>query len=65
MRINFAPAIAFALGLASYGHALLERDTISGPIDPRIDVLAIAALGVLAHFAFEFHTTRKSDDVAG
>lgn len=51
MRLNIAPAIAFALGLAAYGHALLERSTISGPIDPRIDVLAIAALGIVAHFS--------------
>jgi len=53
MRINPAAAIALALGLAAYANALLERGHISGPIDPRIDVLAIAALGILAHFAFE------------
>lgn len=53
MRINIVSTIALAAGLAAYGNAIIERGHISGPIDPRIDVLAIALLGILAHFAFE------------
>jgi hypothetical protein len=53
MRINPISTIALIGGLAIYANAILERAHISGPVDPRIDVLVIAALGVLAHFAFE------------
>ena len=53
MRINPIATIALVAGAIAYGYALIDRANISGPIDPRIDVLAIAALGVLAHFAFE------------
>ncbi len=53
MRINPISTIALAAGIAAYGFALADRAHISGPIDPRIDVLAIALLGILAHFAFE------------
>ena len=53
MRINPISTIALVAGLAAYGYSLMERGSISGPIDPRVDVLVIAAIGILAHFAFE------------
>lgn len=60
MRINPAAAIALVAGVIAYGFAIADRANISGPIDPRIDVLAIALLGILAHFAFERRVPDKT-----
>jgi hypothetical protein len=48
---RIAPAVFFVAGLAVYGWEFAHRGA-GLYTDPRMDVVALALLGILSHFAF-------------
>lgn len=62
MPLNFVSIFFFVVGCIAYAMEISNRAHTGGLTDARMDVVCIALLGLVAHFAFERRPVPSQSD---